>query len=176
VTIKQTWAASFSLVVNESIESTLNFSLFADGSYIEFVNREGENITEPLPETQITIVPGLTPEMLLNASMHITGFNLTDRDAQAAHFCWNVSYDGEFPLTAELALKHTDDEDDYWHVADAVTMTPETTSGTGTAFIGECLPGTYIARIRVSSEDAGYDTQTLPFEIDSEHQFFIKLE
>lgn len=176
VTIKQTWSADFSLQVNESIDRALNFSLFAAGSYIQFENQDGDDVMEPLPETMISIIPGLTPEALLNASVRITAFNLMAQDAQTASFTWDIAYDGAFPLTEELALKNTYDVEDVWHTVNANTLSPEINSSTGMAFIGDLKPGIYSARIKVSTEDAGYDSDTLPLLIGNAQPFFIRLE
>jgi len=176
VTIKQTWAVDFSLAVNESIDSTLNFSLFANGSYVEFENQEGGNIIETLPETIIAVIPGLTPDALLNASICITAFDLMAQDTQTARFAWDIAYDGAFPLTEELALKNTGDVESVWQTVNSDIVPAGTNSSTGMAFTGDLAPGTYAARIKVSSEDAGYDTDTLPLIIGDSEQFFIRLE
>lgn len=176
VTIKQTWTVDFNLQVNESIDSTLNFSLFAEGSYVEFDNQEGGSILETLPETMITVIPGLTPDALLNASLFITAFDCTAQDSQTAWFAWDIAYDGAFPLTEELALKKTEDIESVWQTVNTNTSPAGTNSSTGMVFTGDLAPGVYAARIKVSSEDAGYDTNTLPLIIGDAEQFFIRLQ
>lgn len=175
VTIKQTWVVDFSLQVNETIDSTLNFSLFADGSYVEFENQDGGSIMETLPETMITVIPGLTPDALLNATIRISAFNLMAQDAQTARFAWDIAYDGAFPLTEELALKNTDDVGNVWQTVNAKTLSPGTNSSTGIAFTGDLAPGIYSARIKITTEDAGYDTATLPLLIGDAQEFYIRL-
>ncbi|WFN34014.1 Ig-like domain-containing protein [Methanogenium sp. S4BF] len=175
VTIKQTWTVDFSLQVNETIDSTLNFSLFADGSYVEFENQEGGNIMEILPETMITVIPGLTPDALLNATIRITAFNLMAQDAQTAQLAWNIAYDGAFPFSEEVALKDTGDVGSVWQTVNARTCSPETNSSTGIAYTADLAPGIYSARIKVITEDAGYDTATLPLVIGDAQEFYIRL-
>ncbi|WAI02392.1 Ig-like domain-containing protein [Methanogenium organophilum] len=176
VTIKQTWTVDFNLQVNESIDSALNFSLFAEGSYVEFENQDGGNIIEALPETMITVIPGLTPDALLNATIHITAFDLIAQDAQTARFAWDIAYDGIYPLTEELALKNTEDVESVWQTVDISTLSPETNSSTGMAFTGDLTPGIYSARIKVTTEDAGHDSATHPLTIGEDQQYFIRLE
>ncbi|WAI02393.1 Ig-like domain-containing protein [Methanogenium organophilum] len=178
ITIKQTWTSHFRLRVNESIDRALNFSLFAPGSAIQFENRDGGTISESLPETVITVIPGLTPEALLNASVQITAFDLIAQDKHTAQFNWTFTYDGAFPVTQELALKNSEEPEDVWQTAKAETVSPETEiiNSSGMAFISDFTPGTYTARIKVSTEDAGYDTETLPVNISEGGEFYILLE
>ena len=176
VTIKETWVVDFTLQVNDSIDSMVNFSLFAEGSYVQFENQDGGNIMEVLPETMITVIPGLTPEALLNATIQITAFDLISQDENRASFAWDISYNGAFPLTEELALKKTDDATSVWQTIDVNTLSPETNSSEAMTFISELAPGTYSARIKVTTEDAGYDTATHPLQIGDSQKCYIRLE
>jgi hypothetical protein len=176
ISIKQTWVTDISLTVNESIDSMLNFSLFAEGSYIEFENQHGGTIMEPFPETMISIIPGLSPDTILNATVRITAFDLVAQDEHIARFAWNVTYDGEYPLTEMLALKKADDVESVWQIVDANTVSPEAADNTGIAFIDNLAPGAYSVLFKVVSQDGGYDTATQTVIIGGGNQNFIRLE
>lgn len=175
ISIKQTWTTEITLKVNDSIDSMMNFSLFADGSYVQFENQDGETIMEPFPKTMITVIPGLAPGVLLNASLGITSFSIPNQDTEYAHFAWEIAYNGVYPLTQELAIKSTDDIAQTWYTVSSERVPPDTTSGACTVYIGGIPRGNYSARLKVISEDAGYDTATLPFTIGTE-QYYIRLE
>ncbi len=128
-----------------------------------------------LPETMISVIPGLSPDALLNASVRITAFDLLAQNTQTARFTWNISYDGTFPLTEELALKKTDDVGSVWQMVNTNTVSSETNSSTGMAIISDLAPGPCTARIEVTTEDAGYDTDTVTLLTGDTQQFYIRL-
>ncbi|MBT8508392.1 hypothetical protein AZH53_08245 [Methanomicrobiaceae archaeon CYW5] len=176
VTVKQTWMTEFTLSINESINQPVNFSLFADGSYVEFENQDGGRTLELLPSTIITVIPGLTPEGLINATVAITSFEVTDQDPNFVNLGWEISYNGDYPMTEELAIKDKNEPGPTWKTVGISTLPPEGATDSSAIYIADLPIGEYQARIHVATEDAGTDDAYLTFAVgDVNDDVYIRL-
>jgi hypothetical protein len=176
VTVKQTWMTEFTLSINESINQPVNFSLFADGSYVEFENQDGGRTLELLPSTIITVIPGLTPEGLINATVAITSFEITDQDPNFVNLAWDISYNGDYTMTEELAIKDKNEPGPTWKTVGIATLPPEGVTDSSAIYIADLPIGEYQARIHVATEDAGTDDALLIFAVgDVNDDVYIRL-
>jgi len=176
VTVKQTWMTEFTLRINESINQPVNFSLFADGSYVEFENQEGGKTLEDLPSIIISVIPGLTAEGLINATVAITSFEVTSQDPFFANLGWDISYNGDFNMTEELFYKDINEPGPTWKKLGIQTLLKDETTDSSSVYIADMPIGTYQARLHVSTWDAGTDDAYLTFNVgDVNDDVFIRL-
>ncbi|HDQ07981.1 MAG TPA: hypothetical protein ENN44_04300 [Methanoculleus sp.] len=176
VTVKQTWMTEFSLRINSSINQQVNFNLFADGSYVEFENQDGGTTMEELPSIIISVIPGLTAEGLINATVAITSFELTSQDPFFANLAWDISYNGDFNMTEELFYKDINEPGPTWKKLGVQTLLMGETTDSSSVYIADMPIGTYQARLHVSTWDAGTDDANLTFSVgDVNDDVFIRL-
>ena len=176
VTVKQTWMTEFTLSINETINQPMNFSLFADGSYVEFENQDGGKTLEGLPSTMISVIPGLTAEGLINATVAITSFEVTDQDPNFVNLAWQIAYNGDSDIIEELAIKDVNEPGPTWKTVGIDTLPPEGTTDSSSIYIADMPIGEYQARIHVSTLDAGTDNAYLTFAVgDVNDDNYIRL-
>ncbi|MBT8508395.1 hypothetical protein AZH53_08260 [Methanomicrobiaceae archaeon CYW5] len=164
VSVKQTWMTQFSLMINASITEPINFTLFAPGSMVEFESGE-DVITEIIPAVIVTVMPGLTPQTLFDATIDVDHLNLTDWDASFAYFEWPINYTGSFPLDEQFYIRRIDGEDTNWKNIGSLTVPMTCTGDTLSLYTADLEKGLYEARIKVSSADAGYDEAVEMFPV-----------
>ena len=165
VTVKQTWMTEFTLNINDTINQPMNFSLFADGSYVEFENQDGGKTMEGLPSTIISVIPGLTPEGLINATVAITRFEVMDQDPNFVNLAWDIAYNGDSDIIQQLSIKDVNEPGPTWKTVGIDTLPPEGTTDSSSIYIADMPIGEYQARIHVSTMDAGTDNAYLTFEV-----------
>ena len=151
----------------------LNFSLFAEGSFVEFKNQEGSLTLEQLPKTIISVIPGLTPEGLINATVAVTSFDVTDQDPSVLDFGWEIVYNGDFPMAEDVFIR--DSSTGSWKKVGNKTLPSDGNSDTLPMYIADLPPGRYDAWIRVSTEDAGFDDAYTTFIIGDVTGNYIRL-
>jgi len=173
ITIKQTWETTFTLRINDSVVEPLNFSLFADPSSVEFQNQEGSLTVEQLPKTIISVIPGLTQEGLINATVAVTSFGVTAQDPSFLDFGWEIVYNGDYAMAEEVCFR--DDASDNWKKVGAKTLPFDGATDALAMYIADLPPGEYEAWIRVSTEDAGFDDAYTTFVIGDVAGNYIRL-
>ncbi len=173
ITIKQTWETTFTLRINDSVVEPLNFSLFADGSFVEFKNQEGTLTNEQLPKTIITVIPGLTPEGLINATVAVTSFGVNAQDSSFMDFGWEIVYNGDYAMAEEVYFR--DDASDNWKKVGVKTLPFDGETDSLAMYVADLPPGEYDAWIRVSTEDAGFDDAYTTFVIGDVAGNYIRL-
>ncbi len=166
VSLKQTWMTKFSFTVNESISEPLNFSLFGGNSKITFQNNDGTEIEQVLSPITITVIPGLAPEALFNATIEVYNFTpAKSSDELFSDFSWKINYTGAFPMDEQFYIRNLDSDDTSWKKIGSITVPNTASSDKLSLFIGDLENGLYEARIRVSTADAGYDEKIVPFGV-----------
>jgi len=173
ITIKQTWTTQFTLRINDSVVEPLNFSLFAEGSFVEFKNQEGSLTVEQLPKTIISVIPGLTPEGLINATVAVTSFGVTGQDPSVLNFGWEIVYNGDYAMTEDVFIR--DSSTGSWKKVGNKILPSDGNSDTLPMYIADLPPGRYDAWIRVSTEDAGFDDAYTTFTIGDATGTYIRL-
>ena len=173
ITIKQTWETTFTLRINDSVVEPLNFSLFADGSFVEFKNQEGTLTNEQLPKTIITVIPGLTPEGMINATVAVTSFGVTTQDSNFLDFGWQIVYNGDYAMAEEVYFRN--DASDNWKKVGVKSLPFDGATDSLSMYIADLPPGEYEAWIRVSTEDAGFDDAYTTFTIGDVAGTYIRL-
>ncbi|WP_319643058.1 vWA domain-containing protein [Methanovulcanius yangii] len=163
ITIKQTWETQFTLRINDSVIKPLNFSLFAEPSSVSFQNQEGSFTVEQLPKTIISVIPGLTPEGLINATVAVTDFTVIGQDPSFLDFGWNIVYNGDYDMDEIVYFRDTGDTN--WKKIGTKMLPYDGDSDSLPMYIADLPPGEYEAWVRVSTEDAGFDDAYTTFTI-----------
>jgi len=165
VSVKQTWMTKFTLRINASVSEPINFTLFAPGSIVEFENNEGMVISEIIPAIIITVIPGLTPQQMFNASIEVPYILLPEQNSMFATFNWPIIYDGVSEITETFSIRRTDGEDNNWKTIGTMNAPFSCTGDTIGLYTVDLDWGEYEARIKVWASDAGYDEAALNFNV-----------
>ncbi|NYT05920.1 MAG: hypothetical protein GKC04_06065 [Methanomicrobiales archaeon] len=174
ISVKETWRTTFSMKVNDTIDETLNFSLFGPNTKVSFSNKDGAITSIPLPATYITIVPPLAALPMPNATLRLSDLVLSAETADHADFAWNLSYAGNMTVTQRLA-----------YITPSGVLVPVTTlpgraagnwSEMATLRTDSLAKLAYIIRVTADSGDAGTAILEIPYVLtDTSNRAYIRI-
>jgi hypothetical protein len=120
-----------------------------------------------IPDAFITVLPNNSQTNLKTpASLHILDLKLTNPGSNTSiNLAWNLSYvGGMFPISEDIAIAPCDF--DYWNNVGLREVSNLTTNDTASIGFDDLPVGDYIARVRVSADDASPDEATIALHYD----------
>jgi hypothetical protein len=171
ITVKQTWEVTFRMLVNASANDTINFSVFNPNSRITFENEEGSSFMS-LPDTLITILPGLTPDPVFTATFQL---NETDGEftGEFYEFDWELDYTGWGDIREEIEYRPSNGG---WIRVDTRTVANSTPTDTARIYLKDHPFDTYYFRVVAHTDDAGVRTGTWEYPYTDTGKSYIKIQ
>jgi len=172
ITVKQTWEVTFRMLVNASATDTINFSVFNPNSRITFQNPIGASTFMTLPETLVTILPGLTPDPVYVATFQLneTGGDFT---GEFYEFDWEMDYTGWGDIREEIEYRPSNSG---WIRVDTRTVANTTATDSARVYLKDHPFDTYYFRVVAHTDDAGVRTGTWEYTYGDTGLTYIKIQ
>jgi|GEM_PF-1054360 len=171
ISVKQTWEVTFRMLVNASANDTINFSVFHPNSGIYFENAEDPYM--PLPDTLITIIPGLAPD-----PVYVATFQLNELSGaftgEFYEFEWALNYTGWGDIKEEIEYRPANSG--WIRVETRPHVVNTTLTDNARVNLKDHPFGTYYFRVVAHTEDAGFRTGTWEYDYDPSGISYIRIQ